>query len=465
MQVRKSACLALASAVVAVLILLFLNQPPRPIEYKLSDGSILRVEKISFGKRDENFKVGGWTRTARNWVVDKLAKLLPGRFTPARISSWRSYNLEHTNLSALHVWMTRRDPTTGKYLSVNFRTAVLVDKHGCPFLQTQAGGYEDGLLGGGSGFSVGWFTFEAFPRREKNFRFRFPNNSIKSEADFMIPNPAPPPRQADWVAEPLPITKRDGDMAFTLADIKVEINHNYSASPYKIVPAFEVRERGQVTKQWQMLDMDLCDGSGNFASKINSQTPCLCPWEPVWKIVARFFGSEQSASVSNSTWVISGIKVPGEGEFVALDATNEVQGVAMKAIALAGTGNVTYANGKITQASPFENGKRANSVGTTSYWTNYAVNLGSITPIVTLETGPLSENQRLTVRATDDQGRQVYAQESADRKGIHYMSNRDTRGPKFLILDLPKDAKTVDLTFCIHNARTEEFIFKLPIPD
>jgi len=33
---------------------------------------------------------------------------------------------------------------------------------------------------------------------------------------------------------------------------------------------------------------------------------------------------------------------------------------------------------------------------------------------------------------------------------------------QFLFFDLPDDAKTLDLTFCIHHARTAEFIFKPP---
>ncbi len=145
----------------------------------------------------------------------------------------------------------------------------------------------------------------------------------------------------------------------------------------------------------------------------------------------------------------------------------------MKAIALAGAGEVTYLNGKVTQASRFEDdSKRANTLSYSSYANNNrAINLGSVIPHVALEIGPLSENQRLTVRATDDQGRQGYAQQwgyyesVTGPKEIHYVPYLNSREPNILILDLPKDAKTVDLIFCIHNARIEEFVFKPPTPE
>jgi hypothetical protein len=72
----------------------------------------------------------------------------------------------------------------------------------------------------------------------------------------------------------------------------------------------------------------------------------------------------------------------------------------------------------------------------------------------------------------DDQGREVYGHK------LNYGSYDPESGPDspttpyiepwfesegdFVILDLPKDAKTVDLTVCIHTCRTAEFVFKPP---
>ena len=468
--------MALAAAAVAAVVLLVLEQP-KPLEYKLPDGSVLRVEKVSIGKR-ESFKIGGPMRVAKGRVTDWLAKRWPSRYTASSRTtrSWNNNVPVHTNTDALNIWLTRRDAATGKYLDVGYQTAQLTDEHGCIFMATRAGGYEDGLLGPNNigGYSVGWFSFEAFPRHEKNLRFLLRNNGTRSDTDLTIPNPIPPPGPVNWTVEPLPITKQDGDVAFTLTGVKLETYHTGSTAAtnrhYIITPSFEVREKGQLTQEWEAMDLELYDGSGNFAWTNNYQSLCLCPWESVWKLRVRFFGSEQSASASNSVWKISGVKVPGEGEFVALDATNEVQGVAMKVIALAGSGKVTYSNGKVTQASAFENGKRANSMSTGYFGNNnYTIDLASITPHLALEIGVLSENQRLTLRATDDQGRQVYAQDFNARptgqKEIYYVPHLNSPEPNILILDLPKDAKTVDLSFCIHNARTEEFIFKPPTPE
>jgi hypothetical protein len=86
----------------------------------------------------------------------------------------------------------------------------------------------------------------------------------------------------------------------------------------------------------------------------------------------------------------------------------------------------------------------------------------------------LSDDQRLTVRAVDDQGREFYGHK------VNYWNYDPESGPGsppvpyiepwqdseggFVILDLPADAKTVDLTLCIHTCRTAEFVFQPPQP-
>ncbi|MDB6017975.1 MAG: hypothetical protein JWR19_2464 [Pedosphaera sp.] len=69
-------------------------------------------------------------------------------------------------------------------------------------------------------------------------------------------------------------------------------------------------------------------------------------------------------------------------------------------------------------------------------------------------------------RARDDQGREFYAYPydwDWNRPAeSHYLYKTFNSEPLFLFLDLPTDAKTVDLTFCVHGPRIVDFTFKPP---
>src|SRR6185295_3198980 len=169
----------------------------------------------------------------------KLADKLVGPPTKSNMNwSGGSPYQPRTNEPALNLWFTRIDPATGNYLYVGLWTAELFDKDGCVFGQVVAGGEDKGLLAplsapssgggvrmvsslpGGGGFSsssfgggfgssggsggfttfssgprssVTWFTFEVFPRREKEFKLRVYDRSGGQVAEFMVPNPAPIP--------------------------------------------------------------------------------------------------------------------------------------------------------------------------------------------------------------------------------------------------------------------------------
>ena len=119
-------------------------------------------------------------------------------------STWNMVSLAHTNDKALYVYVSRRDGVSGKYRNVAADTAQLIDSHGCVLEDTVAGGWDDGLLPTPTGSprgpqgSVGWFRFEAFPRRESSFRIRLYERNRRagdpeSVAEFVIANLAAPP--------------------------------------------------------------------------------------------------------------------------------------------------------------------------------------------------------------------------------------------------------------------------------
>jgi len=479
MRTSKIALWLVLFIVTVTALIFFFSHRSNPAEFKLADGSIVRLEKVSYGKNEKFMPRGGWLQRLQDEAVAHLpAKWTSGfAYRSQSTSSWWNNSVVRTNSDALHIWLTRRDPLSGNYLDVKIQSAQLLDEHGCAFIATQCGGDNYGQVT--NGYCVGWFTFEAFPRHERSFRLQlFDNYNYGSNlCEFTVANPAPPPKDAsDWSANPLPITNRDRDVSFVLGSLTVKTNRDDPkgiryGSPRQIAPAFEVTEHGVPSHEWEAVDQDLWDGSGNFASELSGDSRFLCPQEKAWKLAVRFFGSEKSSLASNSVWTLHGLKVPAPGEFTNLNATKEVQGVTLTAISLAGAGNVTYSNNVLVQASPPVDLHQNNTFRNSYSGTNSSYYLTANTPHIAMLIPKMSADQRLTVRATDDRGREFYAREwawggyhpnSAKVNELHYLKLYDNSGLTFLILDLADDSKTVDLTFCIHKARTAEFIFKPP---
>ena len=145
--------------------------------------------------------------------------------------------------------------------------------------------------------------------------------------------------------------------------------------------------------------------------------------------------------------------------------------MTLTAISLAGAGNDTYSNNVPVQASPPVDLHQNNTFRNSYSGTISSYYLTANTPHIAMLISKMSDDQRLTVRATDDRGREFYAREwawggyhpnSAKVSELHYLKLYDTSGLTFLLLDLADDSRTVDLTFCIHKARTAEFILKPP---
>src|SRR5882724_1728479 len=229
MRTSKIALWLVLFIVTVTALIFFFSHRSNPAEFKLADGSIVRLEKVSYGQNEKFMPRGGWLQR----LEDEAVAHLPNKWTsgfayrPGVTSSWWNNNVSHTNADALHIWITRRDPLSGNYSDVKIQSAQLLDEHGCTFIATQCGGDNYGQVT--NGYCVGWFTFEAFPRRESNFRLQlFDNYNYGSNlCEFTVANPAPPPKDAsDWSANPLPITNRDRDVSFVLGSLTVKTNRD-----------------------------------------------------------------------------------------------------------------------------------------------------------------------------------------------------------------------------------------------
>ena len=464
------------------------------LEKPMPDGSIIRIEKLAFGKIEHVDPVGRLQKI-KGAMMELWRKHVSHAAPPSRVgwSSWSLNAVTHPNEPALYLYLSRYVPRNG-YRNVN-ADVYLVDEDGCVFVPTQSGGWDDGLIRAtglrtGVQYSVGWYRFEAFPRRDRKFRLvvvdnpwgNVPGSGRSPPVELLVANPAPRPAAANWSVEPLPVTRTQGSVSFILSKVSFESNSptgNFDDNAKTMDTDFKVREEGRPSADWQAVSTELYDGSGNFINEDQQSYlyHSLCPREPAWKLKARFFGSKDSHAASNAVWTLHGLRVPGAGESVPVGQSNELQGVLVSVAAFGGAGDFTYSNRIALKAARSEN-KAPNmaSIASMNNWTGrhsiakLTFNLHTKKPHLALEVGDLSDDQRFTACAADDRGQQYYAHKvgqyfaEKESRWPNFLSNWNEAEGDFLILDLPGDAKTVDLILCVHTCRTAEFIFKPPQP-
>jgi hypothetical protein len=462
-------------------------------EKPLPDGSFIRIEKVAFDK-EEHFRLGGGLQKVKDAVTEFWRAHISHSPSPmgAGTSSWYMNTATHSNQPALYIYISRREPGKG-YRSVDAQTAQLIDEDGCGFAPTQSGGWDDGKITtpsgpGGMRYSVGWFRFEAFPRRDQKFRFILhadnfgsqPASTHPGSVEFTVENPAPPPPAANWSVEPLPITRTWDKVSFALTHVKVEtFGRSDYWSGHTMEPQYKLTEDGKPSTNWQAVSTELYDISGNFVAEQYSPLQSLCPREAAWKLSVRFFGSEKSGSASNAVWTLRGLAVPGPGVSTPINQSNILQGVLVTAGAFGGSGDFTYSNCIALKAGPSETeaANRTSAVSWPNSWlgkrsvTKPTFSLHTKTPHLVVDIGDLSDDQRFTACAVDDKGREYYGHkvyDAQDSRGVfylvRYLSNWYESEGGFVIFDLPDDIKTVDLHLCVHTCHTAEFIFKPPQP-
>lgn len=469
-------------------------------ERVLAGGSVLRLARVNFGK-EQPYHITNSREDFEEWAKKWLPKswsqkwFIPRLVTPmGSRTSWSMVSVSHTNMDALWMYLTRRTPGSTNYQTVDIYSAELLDSHGCRFVATRMGGFDDGRLAQnsvgarrGRQGTVEWLAFEAFPRHEKDFRLQLYDERHNLLTEFTVENPARTPIQpTDWPIQPLPISKTANGVTFVLADVVIKPD----VATAKLT--FNYLENGAPSTAWKALDAELWDSSGNFAPKIwpdAAATRLVSLDEPAWKLRVKFYGVGNTAAASNFVWTIAKVKVPAAGEYVELDEKRRV-GLGqvlgqVDLLALAGPGKVIYSNGvpiKATSELPERDGlypvtaessSTSFNSGGRSWATGASYTLRTVrlrTPHIAMYAMGLTNDERLTICATDDQGRSFYARNWAPRYGaaerkageINYLQKEFGTGPSFYQLDLPEGCKMVDLTLCIHYPVVEDFVFKPP---
>lgn len=297
-------------------------------------------------------------------------------------------------------------------------------------------------------------VFEAFPRRGSKIYFRVQQwNQHNGQQNitptsFVVRNPAPRSGYPKWTPEPLPVTQENDDLKATLTRFEIEQNtFNYGNPPAKakdpmkngVLTAFRIEQNGTVATNWQPVQIDTSDATGNQARnrgwssrKEDDEEIMVYQWglwpdEPAWKL--RVEMSRKSGFTAGETWAVTNIPVK-PGDINSVFQRNQRDKPFIEATL--GENHL-----KVYPAIQLSSDQAR----------NYG---GFMEGIVQISVDPPPEGMRMAlIKVTDDQGRPVE------------FNNWATGGGDFRFsLKKLADVKSLNITLALHRSRYFEFTVK-----
>ena len=431
----RATCVVFTIAILVGTALLIANFRGRTA--RLPDGSILEIKEIAYARtyRYQHYR-GAWWERGLNRVLPLQWRLRLN--VPSTSGGGFMYGDAGTT-NFIIVTSQHRGFTNNP---IQLERIHVVDDDGSTF----EAAYDATTLNEPGEVIQGW-RFKAFPRRHKKVRCRFiykdASGNYAGAAEMEIPNPVPGPHP-QWMPEPLPATKRNGDLTVTLVDFVAGLQHEQDVAPknqwYWIGRAttratFHVQQAGNEHPPWKLQSLSVADATGNswkasledppnppageklFAEFIGS----LWPSEPAWKLRVEF--SRTNGFAPDELWTPADIAVPATNQIVMLNSSHETTGVKLRFVAIGGVG--------AELPEPFQSLASGGRV-------NLAVEIKSADCRLTL------------VKVVDDQRRVIAFNEP-------YTWFDDNHS---FALDVPAGAKTISATFAIHRSRFVEFTAK-----
>jgi hypothetical protein len=412
--VRSRILLSLA-AIVALVVAGCASRQPRPPQIRrLPNGAVLKLEATSYGKQHRlKLRDGSW----HDWVGGDVAINLTERDT-------------------LLFWFSQPRTLSSGAGSLPYR-ALIADEHGCQFEIQLRGASQSSSSWLGMRWQspvIDYWIADSFPRRGQTVALRFytQNANPLPVAEFTAPNPAPGPHPT-WAAEPYPITKRAGDLAFTLVGLR-----GAPAGKLRATGRFRVTRNGRPTDAWEPVEITVSDATGNLVTEPIGRSDrrndrvsfrALCPYESAWRLRVEFSQTAHSRFPPKQYWTVRGVAVPPRDAIHRTTASATRSGAALELQGIAGAGTVS--------------------------WTPNSPSMGS-RPYARLRVSP-GDALRPTLTATDDRRREVIVSSTS------YGDGPVDRICDFA-LHIPSGAKSLDLTFAVHPSRFAEFIVRPPRP-
>lgn len=299
---------------IAALALSFFSSPPAQSHAVLDDGTTLELLRVTYGKNHE-LDLRPWRQRMLSRLAARFPRLFPGRLVrSAYVPKISSSN------ESLTVWFRR---TRLSFTNSQSHEVYLLDKAGTGCRHSdQSSSYSLSATQ-----DIAGYMFKTFPRRGEDLLLQFAqwdrNYSSKlpiAEFPLEAPRIQPP---TPWNPEPLPATKRDGDLEFSLTRLQTGVSFR-GGGPHQratnlldsaTLAAFRVQQKGVTLTNWEPRKVLMSDASGNLSENTSWSNRSssdeqeilfqwgLWPTEPAWKLRVEF--SRLGAFTSNEQWQTS----------------------------------------------------------------------------------------------------------------------------------------------------------------
>ncbi len=438
---------------------LFVSERLETNDRRLPDGSIVRLEKVTWGQTHEfPFEI-----QRRSWGLFWSRKQ-------------ESVNFSKAGPDQLVVWMTCRSSRRGSPLNFDWwRSSHMLDQFGKEVSDYNASVFEiadDPKLnlakrGAKSNKSCDkWVALSCFPQHrvvDGKLQLKIRNTAGDVVAEFEMPHPSPvdPPL---WSPEPLPVTKTDRDLTVTFEGVEIEpVGANdrsvQGVKEWRIRPKYKLQWHGPTPKNLVFPTLEIV--SPLTIHRDLAWVKCLDRdfHEPAWKF--RFAVCEYPDEILNASdqAVIRGIAIPPANTAVNLSEKVMVNDVTIEVVAIAGPGSASYF---VPRTTPLQSDlKRVFRFG--------AMNSGDTAEFEM----KLSDPSRMI--ANPSLPHVVYRVSETHQKSRFQLSAHDERGEvvksskhlidqefRVLIFQPPPELKTVDLAVKVQIPREFEFVFQPP---
>jgi len=301
-----------------------------------------------------------------------------------------------------------------------------------------------------SGVDIQGFMLDAFPRWDSKMILRvmsWGNNGQRvSKEQFFVSNPARDKSFAKWAPDPLPDAQSDGDLNVTLTRLVDDASFNRGDGVSQqdpmsraVLAAFHTEQKGIIVTNWQPVRITTSDASGNSIENNswsngrddNGDATMTYQWglwpnQTPWKLHVEM--SRTSGFNDDEVWTVQNVPVnPGsQQDLWNYSGRNSGTKAAFAETTLSGIQLKLFPAIQITDQN-FGNGERQGGVR--------------------VMTNPdVPEGYRLSIVATDEQGRQLQSW-GPNGGGGNYIS----QFPNI------RNAKTLNITMALHKSRFVEF--------